>query len=456
VSKVYEIGDRNKEIERIASCPARKEAFEMFAEGRLSDGLKCLTPYPGSVSKPEKVEESQGCWEDERLFTALMNDFFDQKDDERDLSFFDKANQQVDLWGASPLEVALRRGTSETFRRALDEVCSPKRRFEIAGRQLGKGWTSLQIREFAGGTRFFSRSSSFDSLIFLAMLLGKSEEQAMMLGKGWHTLADGGADYLISQTQALISDKPEKTAAWMDVDIERLNEIPSQLVTLMNLEKSLIDACKSARTSQILIRKASEALDNNPPVGSSPLLAATHKNELELLARLFKQGGNPNAVDATGVPVFAAINLKNLSSEALQIWLNAGANPMSCEPKVPFGHREFISALYNWCLHGRLDLISQAIKSEVCPVKFVFEHKGDFYSPPLAAALKRGHVDLAKWLIEEQGCSLDHFGELSGKTCRSYALGKTKAHLTALLEESAMRNKHKAALSTPRPPIGGL
>ena len=124
-----EIADLDAEIARIASDPARKQAFELFADGRLADGLKCLTPYPQGCKDPKNIDESSSAWEDKRLLDALMSKFIDGDDD---LSLFEKACSQIDLWGASPLEVALRKGTIEAFERALDEICSPQRRFETA------------------------------------------------------------------------------------------------------------------------------------------------------------------------------------------------------------------------------------------------------------------------------------------------------------------------------------
>lgn len=114
------------------------------------------------------------------------------------------------------------------------------------------------------------------------------------------------------------------------------------------------------------------------------------------------------------------------------------------------------SPLYKWASYGRDDLIRQAIEKSACPVKLVYEHDGNFYSPPLAMAMSGGHVELAKWMIEEQGCSLDHFGENDDETCRSYASGDTLAKLTAFLENSSLQNKHKVAISARKPDRSGL
>jgi hypothetical protein len=440
---VNEIADLDAEIARIASDPARKQAFELFANGRLADGLKCLTPYPHGWEDSQRIDESSPLWDDKRLLDALTGKFIDGDDD---LSLFEKACSQIDLWGASPLEVALRKGTIEAFERALDEVCSPQRRFETAGRELGKGWSSLRFREFMGMSSFSSQGEKFDSLISLAVLLGKSEAAAMMIWKGWNSLTEGRAEPLIWAIQQKTKKNPEKTAAWMQVDPELLLDIPRLLLDHMNLEEAFSNIFKNARKPEPLRKKAMALLDKNPPISHIALGVATRKGDIELLNRLFTQGGDPNCGSHMDTPVLAMLSSNELSTEALQLWLDAGANPMVGSP----------SPLFKWASYGRDGLIRQAIEKSACPVKLVYEHDGNFYSPPLAMALSRGHVELAKWMIEEQGCSLDHFGENNEETCRSYASGDTLAKLTAFLENASLRNKHKVALSAPRPRETGL
>ena len=42
--------DLNDEIDKVASNAARKEAIELFAEGRLSEGLKRVGSPPEAIS----------------------------------------------------------------------------------------------------------------------------------------------------------------------------------------------------------------------------------------------------------------------------------------------------------------------------------------------------------------------------------------------------------------------
>lgn len=450
---VEEIVDLDAEIARVASNPTRKQALDLFAEGRLADGLKCLKPYPQGWADSMSIEESRGFWEDTHLNNAIVSIFYDTND----LSLFGKANFQIELWGASPLEIALRKGTPEAFERALDEACSPKRRFETAGKDIGRGWSSLTFRELVNGTNFFGVGKGFDSLFLLALLLGKTDAANLIIRKGWHSLTNEGSLNLLDKIKAQARENTDETVAWMQIDAARLTEAASRLNGVWKLEEMMNDDFDSTRRKDTLLKKTEGLLAQNAPVNYFSLGVATEKNALELLNKLFEHGGDPNCRYHTGIPMLASLDSKKLSSEALQIWLDYGANPSLGEnPSEPFGNRRCPSAIYEWVSEGRLDLIRQATKNAACSVKLFNEVDGDFYSLPLVLALARSHVELAKWMIEEQGCSLEHFGENSNTTCRSYASDKTLAKLTALLHETALRNKHKDALSKPRPPRGVL
>jgi len=133
--------------------------------------------------------------------------------------------------------------------------------------------------------------------------------------------------------------------------------------------------------------------------------------------------------------MLARVESSALSEQALQAWLDYGANPTrGFDSDSPFGDGMNPSALYQWTWEGRFDLVRQAVERAACPVPLHYKAYSQTYAPLLAVALARNHVDLAVWMILEQGCELDHLDDAEGRPCREFGKGDAFAEVVSRIE----------------------
>lgn len=452
--------DPERDIAALAAYAPRRDAVRMVVEGRIGDYLKWARGDGFVAAWGTPMEERSASVDEESeipLDSALEERFWQRvKDIEgalnqlcREQELVEIASAAIPHFGASPLEIALRSGNFDVFERVLRHLCRPERTFARGyDGERGGGWTTLKprlqrVRSTEAEIELHLAFRKPDMpLLLLAVLLGDFMAANLMLQQGW--APEGGWAYgdLINAVgrihQAIKKDPAFEDVVVTTLDIPRgtLDAATDWLVKRANLAGELKELF--GETDDTAVRdKALKLLDQGAPVGYYPLAVTTENNDLDMLRRLFAVGANPNCQYKTGVAMLARIDAKTLTPEALQIWLDAGANPThGMDSGAPFGGGLNPSALSSWAWEGRRDLIEQATTKAAAPVPLSYQADGNIYAPLLATALSRGHLELAVWLICKQGLSLDHLHDWDGgEPCRNYATPEFLAQVEAAVAE---------------------
>ena len=363
----------------------------------------------------------------------------------------------------SPLEIVLRQGSVEAFDLALRAWSSPERRFADPLNRAGEclGWSSLHINaESVPALKMLARKWFAHSLIPLAFMLGREDHLKAMIrhgmhpvnGLGWHALAIEVANLCKVSSHDLELASGFDLATWESA----ARWTASMAKRVRSTEE--IASSKSNGSKQGSARQAIEAiqalLDQGTAVSQRVVEDSTRWGDEVWLRSLFAKGGNSNSLNEVRVQSFAGLDTKSLKKEAAQVWLEHGANPtLGEDSEGPFGTRERPSAIYKYIEAGRLDLLRLAAAKSLGPIAFNRVVDGQTYAQPLALALSNGRKDIVQWLIEEQGCSLDHLEEETGEPCREYGEGDVLAAAMAAEERVAIGDLPQVLPGTRKPPL---
>lgn len=437
--------DPAKDIAALAAYAPRREAIRLIIEGHIDDYLKWARG-DGFVAARGTTMEKRGASVDLEseipLDGALRTRIWRSADGiegaleqiQHEQEFVGIASEAIPYFGASPLEIALRSGNFAGIECVVRYLTSPKMTFARGYHGTrGGGWKTLysglrRASSTEAGVKLQVDFSKPDTpLILLAVLLGDLRSANLMLQLGWAPEGEWAYGDLCSSVSR-IQQEIKKDPAFEDVvtaafDIPRgtTGAATNWLLKRANLSQELEDLFDEADYAAIR-EKVMKLLVQGTHVGYYPLSVATENNDLEMLRRLFAAGANPNCRYKTGVAMLARIDAKRLTPEALQIWLDAGANPThGMDSDTPFGDGLNPSALSAWAWNGRRDLIEQAVEKAVSPVPLSYQYEGNTYAPLLATALSQGHLDLAFWLVSKKGLSLDALDDGNGEACRDFA-----------------------------------
>lgn len=323
------------------------------------------------------------------------------------------ACQEVDHYGESPLEIALRECDAPTFAKALNHLTEPARNFAAGknSRIRGSGWTSFKTRLYLAEMDIFPQISLNDSftadLIALALILGKTEHAEVCLRKGWvpddgETLSGIGRS--MNAVKAL---GPEFAKQVLQIENPKWDEAKKWLYDKEKLGGALDDVLEEFQKREDWRKQAVDILDKSPPISAYALTQATVIGDLNLLQRLFELGGNPNATLTSGMQVLCGASKTSITPEIARLWLERGANPTHHpSSEEPFGSEFNPSVLRQWACMGRVDLFMLAKELAAGALAFHYPHGRKNYSPLLAETILQNHDDLTVWLYKEGGIPL--------------------------------------------------
>jgi hypothetical protein len=450
--------DPMRDIAALAAYQPRQAAIQMIIDGRIDDYFVWAQdkshfavwgePVDGTLSRPD---ETSAFPVDDELLGRIYDSTTGLRSHNRKqkrLKLWDEATKAIPYFNASPLEIALRSGCMTSLEVLLKRLTSPEKRFADGRNGVrGEGWASLLFRSKALLTdeednlslvEWGCSSSNLKPLIMLACLLGNFEAAALMQRHGWapnneFEYADLYA--LLNQAGQAFTEAPELedlVALKLDIPKGTFNQAGDWLWNCGQMASKLEDLFGEKKDYPGIREKVFALLDEGAPVGYFSLAVATEHNDLEMLRRLFDSGGDPNAVYRTGWSILAKINSKKLSAEALQIWLDRGSSPINhMDADSPYD----LSALVQWAWEGRLDLIRQSVDQAAGPVPLTYERNIQLddddspkvvktFSPLLASALSKGHLELVVWLLRDKKLSLDDWDDWDGgrwEPCHTFA-----------------------------------
>lgn len=127
-------------------------------------------------------------------------------------------------------------------------------------------------------------------------------------------------------------------------EIEHLNQSHPGLIDTINENNSspLILACYKANivVAKFLIANVKD-LNYKSDMGTA-LMAATYKNQIELVQLLLQKNANPNGVDANGTTALSlAVQFRNTSLVQLLLEYNADKTIKDIKGKTPFEYAVF-------------------------------------------------------------------------------------------------------------------
>lgn len=449
------------DIAALAAYAPRTEAIRMILEGRIEEYLAWVHG-DGAVAawgqgfdpRRHHIDEISDMPLDRALrgrIESSTEKLKFPKGYELEKALMLRAFQCIPCFQMSLLEMVVRRANLTTLKQVLAVVNSPQRRFHRGYRgDSGQGWTSWPERYLINRNVLAPRQdlpltdlSRKQPLQLLALLLGNFEAADCLQRSGW-----GENDYWsisemwqsVAAARKAIAEDPAAEPFYCNVfDIPQgtFDGAIAWLQERHSLGEKLEDLFGESDYAAVR-QRAFDMLAKGAPVGYYALADATEHNDLEMLRLMFAGGGDPNCCYKTGMSMLARINDDKLTPEALQIWLDAGANPTHGESsEEPYGNGLNPSALYQWTWKGRLDLVRQAVERSAAPVPLSFVVRGQTYAPLLALALSRGHCELAVWMIRDQGLSLDQRGYAEDDTCSEFAKADLLAQVKAALATGA-------------------
>lgn len=440
----------------LAAYEPRSRAIEWIKAGRLEEFMDwaCTDGYIAAHGRDSNREQSEArrlgtLFEPLHLDRELIESRLGTDDEKTVVQAAKAATLAIEHFSQSPIEIAIRADTDEPLEALLKLWGSPKYRFEGCGCDIArnadwlgeKAWIYLDRDDRMRVCRS-SSNRCWDALA-MAFLVGKPHRAEMMQRAGM---------------------APSDLSEWWSFD-DRLRQLsklpPSLLGVLMGVENASLEAMDEWAGKKNQLSEEIEELFRTPPpkpgdpgfeefdakldallaqgapIGYYPLAQATSAGRLDMLRKLFAAGGDPNAPYKTGVPMLARVDGPKFTPEALQIWLDAGARPsMPPGSEEPFGNSWNPAPLFQFAWSGRLELVKPCFEKAQGKTQAIEEVDGKFYCTLLAIALNRGDGELAAWLIEEQGCRLDHLEPDSGETCEAVADPAVLAHARAAQERA--------------------
>jgi hypothetical protein len=451
-----------RDAQSLADYQPRNAAINLINETRIEDflnweyvdGRQAAFGQPSATPSQEErlAHLSRSMFLDIELYDRLMKaaPFKSQPPLAR------KGFESVRDWMASPLEIVLRRGTADGFKRVIRQLTSPEIRFNFPEmhEQIGNAWASAAYLLMAHGEhkwRYKDDVVRKHSLLSLALCLGKLDCADAMARSGicpigseqWHEFG------LVFRVLYSLPRATLNLVAGQTIDDRTMARATDWIAHKRVASISMEEACEHPGTNKSLIQaavdKAHAALELAAGFDYLPLARACEWGRPDLLRALFAAGADPNALYKTGISALCRIESKRITPEILAIWLEAGANPRrrggdEFLAAQGFGTAYSPSALYQWTWAGRIDLVKLACEKGIEPIELVCEYEGRTYAPLLALALQNGHGDLAAWMIEHKGCRLDHLSSDDDVACRQYGQGDALKQANAAEERMKMQS----------------
>lgn len=427
------------DVQALADYAPRAQAIAWIKEGRL-DAFMDWADHDGFIAAcgPEAMQPESELRRLDTLFNPLMLDVelvegrLGRKINDRLTGkALDIANQAIECFDQSPFEMAIRADSDTAFEAIVALLATPKCRFAdsagdlaLRARFIGHRARHILLKDGSREAIKMLSGHCWDMLI-LAHIVGKPNRAERMVRLGlapsdqneWSSFSDR-----LDSFAKLDAKQLAEIAGVERAQVEQADEWAREKLSLSeDLEELFYEAIPKLGDPKAseFDAKLDALLQKGAPIGYFPLAQATAAGRLDMLRKLFAAGGNPNAKYKTGVPMLARLEGPELSVEALQIWLDAGARPtMPPGSEQAFGGGWCPSPLYQFAWAGRLDLIKLCFETAQGKTNAVEEREGQSYCPMLAIALNKGHGDLAAWLIEEQGARLEHLDPESGETCK--------------------------------------
>jgi hypothetical protein len=453
-----------KDIAALASYAPRKQAIEWILDGRIEDYLdwELSDGYLAAVGEPapESIERDRrrALFSPMSLDRALSNARFRGVPTSKRSNGNLAARSTISHFLESPMEIALRSGSDAAFERCLAAWASPVRRFSDLADFGCLDVISCPYVDFSSPLIDelieIARGAYWDLLI-IAFMVGRPDRAEAMVRCGmcptdnmeWASFhdrvikwkrADSNAVTLFARVDQ-VDWKPIIDWAWRKVELaQELDE---------ELERTRGAGSLDAMAAGKII---SDFVEKGASIGYMELAKATEWGRLDLLRKLFASGGDPNIRYKTGVSTLARMNQDKLTPEALQVWLEAGANPMFCrEHEIVEVSKISLGALYNFVWAGRLDLVQTCCDTSCGPVALSCNWNGARYSPFLAVALSKGHKDLAVWMITQKGCKLSDLDPDTGSPCRELASPAVLDEVKAEVQRIAMRGNREILAGKP-------
>lgn len=453
-----------KDIASLASYAPRKQAIEWILDGRIEDYLdwELSDGYVAAVGEPapksSERDRRRALFNSMRLDTALSSERIQGVPD----SNFSKgdlaARSTIAHYLESPMVIALRSGSDAAFEKCLAAWGSPVRRFCDVDDYGLKDVISFPYVDFKSPSfRAILRlgRGAYWDLLILALMLGRTDRAEAMVRCGmcptdnmeWASFHDRVINWkqTDSSTVSLVARvdhvdwKPITEWAWKKVELtQRLDD------ELDRVRRS--ESPDAVAAGQVIM----EFAEKGTTTGYMELANATEWGNLDLLRKLFALGGDPNIRYKTGVSTLARMDQEKLTPEAVQVWLEAGANPLFChEQEIVDVSSISLGALYNFVWAGRLDLVQACCEASCGPVPLSCYREGARYSPFLAVALSKGHKDLAVWMITKKGCKLGDLDPDTGSPCRELASPELLEEVKAEIQRISMRGDREIRAGKP-------
>lgn len=322
---------------------------------------------------------------------------------------------------ASPLEIALRLDKPGSVA-ALCEVLK-ENTFRRGYNILGGGWTSwIALDRKDRESIPWGSEKLFGSLLALCLLNHDWESYRKLILAGFNEEQVNCFLFLGPEKEHMEDPFPRVLQHFGAIHPKFSNEAMEFLKQRADSYSRLQELCESREGLDASAAKAWRAqvknvLRESPWIDYWPLFVATENREWGLLKQLFQQGGDPNCRYKTGVPGLARVSTA-LTPKGLQIWLDAGANPiMGFDGDEPYGTEMCPSPLYEMVWERQLKFVRQMVENTRGNVPLQYEREGKVYSPMLALAVSRKASEVVKWLLEK-GVSPDACDEQSGKSIR--------------------------------------
>jgi len=450
-----------RDAKSLANYQPRRAAIGLIKEARIDefldweyvDGRQAAFGTPSAApSKQERLMHlGRSMFLDIELYSRLMN----AAAFETQPSLSRKGFESVQDWMASPLEILLRRGTADGFKRVIRYLTSPEIRFKfpVMHEEFGNAWTSAGYLLIAHGQhnwKYKNEVINSHSLLSLALCLGMLDRADTLARSG---ICPKGSEqwHEFGLAFAVLSSLPRATlnkVVGQPIDDRALSRSTDWIEHKRVASMSMEEACEQPGTNESLIKaavdKAYAALEQAAGFDYLPLARACEWGRPDLLRALFAAGADPNSLYQTRISALCRIETKRITPEILSIWLEAGANPRRIGGEdflavQGFGTAYSPSALYQWTWAGRLDLVELACDKGIEPIDLTYEYEGRTYAPLLALALHRGHGEIAAWMIEQKACRLDHHCPDDDVACREYGQGDALSAAEAAEERLGMQ-----------------